>query len=51
MFNIDKPSLSTAIAISLSANLKDVVDKQSEYIKYFNVVLDMALGEIGRAHV
>lgn len=44
MFNIDKPSLSTAIAISLSANLKDVVDKQSEYIKYFNVVLDMALG-------
>ncbi|UQT02620.1 hypothetical protein YUBABA_02140 [Serratia phage vB_SmaM-Yubaba] len=44
MFNIDRPSLITAIAISLEPNLRNVEDKQPEYIKYFHVVLDMALG-------
>lgn len=44
MFNIDKPTLFTAIAISLEPNLRDVEDKKPEYVKYFHIVLDMALG-------
>lgn len=44
MFNIDKASLTTAIAISLAPNLQNVEDKNSEYIKYFLVTLDMVLG-------
>lgn len=43
MFNIDKQSLSTAIAISLEPNLLQVEDKRSEHIKYFHVVMDIAV--------
>lgn len=44
MFNIDKPSLIQAIAISLEPNLRNEEDKKPHYIKYFHVVMDMALG-------
>lgn len=44
MFNIDKQSLSTAIAISLEPNLLQVEDKRSVHIQYFHVVLDVIVG-------